>query len=183
MRFPMRDPEILKANEEIVRKFSRVEADLLLCREAGELFERLILGIEEAFDVPFVWLSLLRRPETGILRKILAKSDILRDRINNIAPASFFEIVPDGTDPVLAAGDLRAYYRLMPPDVKYLLRSLAVTPLTCRGLPIGSLNHGDASPNRYRPGMDTDSLGHLGKTVSEKLSLLLPATGSGITGH
>ena len=89
MRFPMRDPEILKANEEIVRKFSRVEADLLLCREAGELFERLILGIEEAFDVPFVWLSLLRRPETGILRKILAKSDILRDRINNIARRLF----------------------------------------------------------------------------------------------
>jgi uncharacterized protein YigA (DUF484 family) len=39
---------------------------------------------------------------------------------------------------------------------------------------IGSLNHGDASPDRYRPGMDTTLLNHLALTVSDQLSRLSP---------
>ena len=60
----MNDPDILKMNDEIARKFGKIEADLAVCRGIGELFERLLSGSEEAFGVPFVWLSLLRSPET-----------------------------------------------------------------------------------------------------------------------
>jgi uncharacterized protein YigA (DUF484 family) len=42
------------------------------------------------------------------------------------------------------------------------------------GVMIGSLNHGDASSDRYRPGMDTALLNHLARTVSEQLSRPLP---------
>jgi uncharacterized protein YigA (DUF484 family) len=170
----MNDPDILKTNDEIARKFGGIEADLAVCRGIGELFERLLSGSEEAFGVPFVWLSLLRRPETEALLKLLGKSDILRDRINTIAPASFLEILPDVAHPLLTSGDLRPFFRLMPPNVKYFLRSLAIAPLTRHGVLIGSLNHGDASPDRYRPGMDTTLLDHLARTVSEHLSRLLP---------
>ncbi len=170
----MNDPDIRETNDEIARKFGGIEADLALCRGIGELFERLLSGSEEAFGVPFVWLSLLRRPETEMLLKLLGKSDILRDRINIIAPAPFLEIVPDFTHPLLVSGDLRPFFRLMPPNVKYFLRSLAIAPLTRHGVLIGSLNHGDASPDRYRPGMDTALLDHLARTVSEQLSRLLP---------
>jgi len=166
----MNDPDILKTNDEIARKFGEIEADLAVCRGIGELFERLLSGSEEAFGVPFIWLSLLRRPETEALLKLLGKSDILRDRINSIAPASFLEVVPDAAHPLLASGDLRPFFRLMPPNVKYFLRSLAVAPLACHGVLIGSLNHGDASPDRYRPGMDTTLLNHLALTVSDHLS-------------
>ena len=170
----MNDTDILKTNDEIARKFGEIEADLAACREIGELFERLLSGSEEAFGVPFVWLSLLRKPETEALLKHLGKSDVLRDRINIIAPASFLEILPDVAHPLLASGDLRPFFRLMPPNVKYFLRSLAIAPLTRHNCLIGSLNHGDASPDRYRPGMETALLDHLSRTVSEHLSLLLP---------
>ncbi|MCX5821271.1 MAG: hypothetical protein NT047_15400 [Deltaproteobacteria bacterium] len=179
----MNDPDILKANDEIARKFGGIEADLAICRGIGELFERLISGSEEAFGVPFVWLSLLRRPETEALLEPFGKSDILRDRINIIAPAPFLEILPDVAHPLLASGDLRPFFRLMPPNVKYFLRSLAIAPLTRHGCLIGSLNHGDASPDRYRPGMETALLDHLARTVSEQLSRLLPPDKPSTTGN
>ena len=65
----------------------------------------------------------------------------------------------------------------MPPNVKYFLRSLAIAPFSLHGRLIGSLNHGDASPDRYRPGMETALLDHLARTVSEQLSRLLPPGG------
>jgi uncharacterized protein YigA (DUF484 family) len=170
----MNDPDIHKANDEIARKFGGIEADLAVCRGIGELFERLLLGSEEAFGIPFVWLSLLQGPETEALLKLLGKSDILQDRINIIAPAPFLEILPDVAHPLLASGDLRPFFRLMPPNVKYFLRSLAIAPFTCHDCLVGSLNHGDASPARYRPGMDTALLDHLARTLSEQLSRLLP---------
>ena len=179
----MNDPDILKANEEISRKFGRIEADLAVCRGIGELFERLISGSEDAFGVPFVWLSLLRRPETQALLSPLGKSESLRDRINIIAPAPFLEILPDVAHPFLASGDLRPFFRLMPPNVKYFLRSLAIAPLTRHGCLIGSLNHGDASPDRYRQGMDTALLDHLARAVSKQLSRLLPPEKPGVTGN
>jgi two-component system cell cycle response regulator len=179
----MNDPDIRKTNDEIARKFGGIEADLAVCRGIGELFERLLWGSEEAFGVPFVWLSLLRSPETEALLNLLRESDILQDRINIIAPAPFLEILPDVANPLLASGDLRPFFRLMPPNVKYFLRSLAIAPLTRHGCLIGSLNHGDASPDRYRPGMETALLDHLARTVSEQISRLLPPEKPGATGN
>lgn len=177
----MNDPDIRKTNDEIARKFRGIETDLAVCRGIGELFERLISGSEEAFGVPFIWLSLLRIPETEALLTSLGKSESLRDRINIIAPASFLEILPDVAHPLLVSGDLRPFFRLMPPNVKYFLRSLAIAPLTRHDCLIGSLNHGDASPDRYRPGMETALLDHLARTVSEQLSRLLPPEKPGAT--
>jgi two-component system cell cycle response regulator len=179
----MNEPDIRKTNDEIARKFGGIEADLAVCRGIGELFERLLWGSEEAFGVPFVWLSLLRSPETEALLNLLRESDILQDRINIIAPAPFLEILPDVANPLLASGDLRPFFRLMPPNVKYFLRSLAIAPLTRHGCLIGSLNHGDASPDRYRPGMETALLDHLARTVSEQISRLLPPEKPGATGN
>jgi hypothetical protein len=64
----MNEPDIRKTNDEIARKFGGIEADLAVCRGIRELFERLLSGSEEAFGVPFVWLSLLHGPETEELR-------------------------------------------------------------------------------------------------------------------
>jgi uncharacterized protein YigA (DUF484 family) len=178
----MNDPDILKANDAIARKFGGIEADLAVCRGTGELFERLLSGSGEAFGIPFVWLSILRSPETETLIRILNDSELLRNRLNVIEPPSFLEICADGPSSVIASGDLRPFFRLMPPNVKYFIRSLAVTPLSLQGVMIGSLNHGDASPERYRPGMDTALLDHLAATVSRRLSELLPPEENGATG-
>ena len=188
----MNDPDILKTNDEIARKFGEIEADLAVCRGIGELFERLLSGSEEAFGIPFVWLSLLRRPETEALLKLLGKSDILRDRINIIAPAPFLEIVPDAAHPLLASGDLRPFFRLMPPNVKYFLRSLAVAPLTLprradrqpepRGRLSGSLpaRHGHhpadpPCPKRLRPSFPSPSIGSVLSFCTGRAMSLIPA--------
>ncbi len=145
----MNDPDILKINEEITRKFRKIEADLALCRSAVELFEALLADIETEFGIPFVWLSLIRIPETTGLQKNLEASPLLRDRLNLIEKAPFLAVVPDGAPPLLVSGDLRPFFRLLPPNRKYFIRSLAVSPLTLHGRLIGSLNQGDASPERY----------------------------------
>jgi len=178
----MNDPDILKMNDELARKFGKIEAELVVCRGIGELFERLLSGSGEAFGIPFVWLSILRDPKTETLLRILNDSELLRNRLNVIEPSSFLEVCPDGPSSVIASGDLRPFFRLMPPNVKYFIRSLAVAPLALHGRLIGSLNHGDASPERYRPGMGTTLLDHLAATVSGRLSDLLPPGENGAAG-
>ncbi len=173
----MEEPDVTTINDEIARKFRKVEADLSTRRSAAELFETLLAAIEREFGVPFVWLSLIRIPETAGLRKSLEASAFLSNRLNSIERGHFREIVPESGAPLLVSGDLRPFFRLLPRTRKYLIRSLAVSPLTLRGTPIGSINHGDASPGRYEPGMDTTLLMHLARSVSESLARLLPPDG------
>ena len=178
----MNDPDILKMNDELARKFGKIEADLVVCRESGNSSRGCFRKSGEVFGIPFVWLSILRDPKTETLLRILNDSELLRNRLNVIEPSSFLEVCPDGPSSVIASGDLRPFFRLMPPNVKYFIRSLAVAPLALHGRLIGSLNHGDASPERYRPGMGTTLLDHLAATVSSRLSDLLPPGASGATG-
>ena len=170
-------PDITTINDEIARKFRKIEAGLSSHRTAAELFEALLVGIEAEFAIPFVWLSVIRLPETAGLRKSLEASAFLRDRLNSIDKTTFLEIVPDFAAPLLVSGDLRPFFRLLPHTRKYLIRSLAVSPLALHGTPIGSLNQGDTSPARYEPGMDTTLLRHLARSVSESLARLLPPVG------
>ncbi len=176
----MSGPDIPKINEGIARKFLKIETDLGLRGSALELFEALLSDIQTDFGIPFVWLSLIRLTETSGLRKSLEASPLLRDRLNLIENALFLEIAPRVAPPLLAGGDLaggdlKPFFRLLPPNRKYFIRSIAVSPLTLHGRLIGSLNQGDSSPERYEPGMDTTLLMHLAQSVSDRLSALLPS--------
>jgi uncharacterized protein YigA (DUF484 family) len=170
----MDEADIPKINEEIAQKFLKIEADIAACRTAVELFEALVVELEAAFGIPFVWLTILRVPETTGLRNDLATSDIIGERLNLIAKELFLEVIPAGASPLLACGHLGPFFRLMPRNRKYFVRSLAVSPITVHGKLIGSVNHGDPSPSRYEPGMDTTLLMHLAACVSDRLSAILP---------
>jgi uncharacterized protein YigA (DUF484 family) len=170
----MNGPDIPTINEEITRKYRKIETHLALCRSAMELFEALLADIQTEFGIPFVWLSLIRIPSMTGLQKSLEASPLLQDRLNLIEKAPFIEVVPDGATPLLFSGDLRPFFRLLPHRRQYFIRSLAVSPLTLRGRLIGSLNQGDSSPEHYHPGMDTTLLMHLAQRVSDRLSHLLP---------
>ena len=171
----MNGPDIPKINEEITRKFRKIEAHLAPCRSIVELFETLLTDIQTEFHIPFVWLSLIRIPTMTGLQKSMDASPFLLDRLNLIEKAPFFEVIPDGLPPLLVNGDLRSFFRLLPHRRKYFIRSLAISPLTLHGRLIGSLNQGDSSPERYQPGMDTTLLMHLARSISDHLSHLLPA--------
>lgn len=165
--------DISRINREIALKFQAIEEECSLCRSVPELFERLLSSLEKRFAIPYVWLTLLRLPRTERLLKEVETSAFLSERLNVIAEEAFREIVPDVPIPILASGDMRPFFRLLPSARKYFLRSIAIAPLALGGLHIGSLNHGDHSPDRYRPGMDTSLLYHLATTVSGKVADIL----------
>jgi uncharacterized protein YigA (DUF484 family) len=165
--------ETIKKNNELADKFSRIEAELPLFSKPTELFEKLLVRLQDEFSIPFVWLSFVDRPEDiGLLQSITA-SEILRDRLNLIAEAQFLELATQGAKPVLANKDLQPFYRLFPKNKKFFIKSIAIAPFMLDGRIIGSINYGDAANLRYEPGMDTSLLQHLTGTVSSCLTGLL----------
>jgi uncharacterized protein YigA (DUF484 family) len=170
--------ETIRKNKEIADKFARIEAELPLFSEPTELFEKLLVRLHEEFAVPFVWLSIVDRPEISSLSKALRASGILADRLSLIDEAPFLELASHGLTPVLANKDLHPFYRLFPKNKKFFIKSIAVTPISIDGRIIGSINYGDAAGMRYEPGMDTSLLAHLTAEISTCLTRLLKATPS-----
>lgn len=163
----------LRWNEDVTRKFSGVAREIADSRGVTELFEHVITCMESTFGIPFVWFSLVRGPEADALRSAAADSRMLGERLNLIDGESLAFLLDGRTDPLLVNGDLRSFYRLLPPTKKYLLRSLAVVPFTLGNRLAGSLNHGDPSPDRYHPDLATDLLLQLGVGLSRRLGELV----------
>ena len=165
--------DILNMNNEIAIKFTKLEEKLAGSEGIGELFHDMVFESAEAFGIPYLWISLLRIPETWPIVYTLNNDNALKDRLNIIEPARYFEICPKDPIPLLASTDIKVFFRLMPPKLKFILRSIAIAPINLHGYTIGSINHGDPSPDRYRPGMDTTMLEHLMAVFSKRLSELL----------
>ena len=162
--------ETKRVNEAIQETFSRIEDSLSAAADVGELIAYVLQQLQEAFTIPFAWFSLVDHPETTGWKEILIKSPFLRDRLNQIDAAAFSELAVKGANPVLANGDLKPFYRLLPQSNKYFIKSIAMTPITMNGVFIGSLNFGDAAPTRYHAEMDTSLLAHLASAVSKNLT-------------
>jgi uncharacterized protein YigA (DUF484 family) len=160
-------------NNEIAIKFIKLETEIAVCGHIGELFAKVVFDGARAFEIPSVWISLLRIPETWPIVHALNNEPLLKDRLNIIDQTSFADLCPEGAGALLASIDVRPFYRLMPPKLKFLFRSIAVAPINLHGYVVGSVNHADPSPKRYRPGMDTTMLEHLMAVFSHRLSELL----------
>ena len=167
--------ERVKRNEEIERKFFAVEARILSILNFKDLFENLLTEIRKEFDIPYVWLSLIQEHHVANLIRQLGTSGMLDNKLNIIEPEAFRKLVNNGSRPILINGDLGPYYRLFPDHEKYLVRSLALIPLTLENGVIGSLNCGDYAPDRYHPGMDVSLL--------ERLSVILSICISNVAAH
>lgn len=162
--------ETLKINQEIARKFFEIESSILSILDFKDLFEELLSEIKEKFGVPYVWFSVIDKSEISDLIHTLTASEILKDRLNLVERNSFLSLIADNTKPILANEDLKPFYKLLPQKQKYLVRSLAVAPLTLDGEIIGSLNYADHSELRYQSDMEVDLLEQLAVKVSLCLS-------------
>jgi len=162
--------ETKQVNATIQETFSRIEDSLPAAGDVGELIAYVLQELQEAFTIPFAWFSLVDLPETMGWKEILIKSPFLRDRLNQIDAAAFSELAVKKADPVLANGDLKPFYRLLPHSNKYFIKSIAMAPITMNGVFIGSLNFGDAAPTRYHGEMDISLLAHLAAAVSKNLT-------------
>lgn len=161
--------ETKRVNEAIQDTFSRIEDSLSAAGDIDELIAYVLQELQEAFTIPFAWFSFVDHPETTGWKEILMESPILRDRLNQIDATAFSELAVKGTDPVLANGELKPFYRLLPQSNKYFIKSIAMAPITMNGVYVGSLNFGDAAPTRYHSEMDTSLLAHLAAAVSKSL--------------
>ena len=160
-------------NAEIAARFEKIETRLPEAKNIAGLFETLFAGIEKEFRVPFVWLTLLNTESAAPIITAIKSSDILKNRLNVITPELFREILPDGLKPVLANKDLPLFYKLLPSNNKYFVRSLAIVPFKFRDEIVGSWNNGDAYHNRYTPDMETGLLQKLAESISRYLSKLI----------
>lgn len=173
----MRDREeifqIIRTNEEIARKFLKIESLIPTFVNVKELFEKLVEYQEREFNIPFVWVSIIRRKELEGITRLLCSSPILKDRISIVDENVFLELLSHRASPLLVNNNLKPFYRLLPKKRKFLIRSLAVAPICLNTSIVGSFNYGDFSPLRYHPDMDTSLLEKLTGRISSTLTVLM----------
>jgi uncharacterized protein YigA (DUF484 family) len=162
--------DILKTNEEIAKKINKIEKHLPSFLNAKDLFEKLLIQIQEEFSIPFVWISAVAETGFASLIQLLRSSHIIKERLNIIDRATFLNIIGESTKPVLVNNDLKPFYKLLPRKKKFFIKSIAIAPIIVNGEIIGSINLGDFSNLRYQPGMDTGLLEKLVSNVSLCLS-------------
>jgi len=163
--------ERLRENEEIAKKFYEVEKRILSILSFKDLFDALMTEIKKQFNIPYIWISIIKNSEAHRLIESMADLDEeLTESINIIDKSSFFALTGRQTEPILANDGLKPYFRMFPQQRHYLVKSIAIAPITMDGEIIGSLNQGDSVQTRFEPGMDTSLLEQLATKVSLCLS-------------
>ena len=167
--------DIERINTKIAASFGKIETGLSEAKNIAGLFEILFAGIEKEFEVPFVWLTLTDTVNNKLIIAAIKSSDVLQDRLKVIMPELFCEILPAGLKPVLVNKDLQPYYKLLPSNRKYFVKSLALVPFKVNDEIAGSWNNGDAYHDRYTPDMETNLLQNLAQSVSVRLTEIVSA--------
>lgn len=165
--------ETLEKNQEIAQKFFEIEISVLSILNFNDFLERLLTEIQQKRNIPFVWLTLIEGTDASDMIQQAASSSILQERTNIVNRGTFLSLINNSTAPVLANSNLKSFQPLIPGRYINCIRSLAVVPLTLDGEIIGSINHGDYSPDRYNPDMGTILLRQLATIISICLSNVL----------
>lgn len=162
---------ILRENEIVAAKFHDVESKILSVLNYRDFFEVLLSEIMVRFYLPFVWISLIEEKEvTRLILESLGESQMLKDKSRIIKAAYFKELCGTSSAPLLANRDLPPFYGLFPENRNYLIKSIAIVPITLDGEIIGSLNLADTDEERFHPDFETSLLERLAIKVSLCLS-------------
>jgi len=167
------EEDMKSINDLLTARFKKIEDGVVLAENIAGLFENLVEGIEKEFSVPFVWLTLMDHEKAVPIINEIKSSDILKSRFSVVSQELLEIILSGGSKPILANKDLQPFYRLLPPNRKYFVKSIAVVPFAIDGQMIGTWNSGDADANRYEPDMRTDLIESLTAQISRKLSQLI----------
>lgn len=162
--------ENITINEGIAKKLFEIEVVILSISNFKDLFEKLLLLIEEKFRIPHVWISIISGNDISDLLKALESSQLLKERLNIVKKDVFLNLINNEKSPILVNSYLRPFYQLLPKNEKYFAKSLAIMPLVLDGNVIGSLNLGDFSGFRFQPSMDTFFLSQISVKISICLS-------------
>jgi uncharacterized protein YigA (DUF484 family) len=164
---------IERINTKIASGFEKIEMKLAEAKDAAELFEILLMGVEEEFGVPFVWLTVSDTKKNLRFIEMAKSSGFLKERLNIVKPHFFKEVFSSGLKPVLVNTNLTTYYRLFPEHRKYFVKSMALVPFKINGELSASWNNGDAVESRYSPDMETNLLQKIARLISSRLDELV----------
>lgn len=162
--------ERLRENDAISKKFHHIESRILSILNFKDLFEALLNEIQQQFQIPYAWISLVEHSDVSSLIRSLKTSDILKERMNLVSKEIFDSLIGDPQRPRLVNDQLKPFFKLLPPKQKFFFKSLALVPISMDGQLIGSLNQADHTPTRFQPGIDTSLLEQLALKVSLCLS-------------
>ncbi len=163
--------ERVRENDEIATRFHKVERRILSVLDFKDFFEILLYEIIETFNMPYVWLSVIEGSEVEeVMLQTSDDSGVLAHRVNKIKGSVFNGLVGTGTTPILINKNLKPYYIFFPENNAYMVKSMAIAPITLDGKIIGSLNQGDNDVTRFEPGKDVGLLEQLAIKVSLCLS-------------
>ena len=165
-----RSEEISRRNAETTRKFFEIEKRILSILNYKDLFEVLLSEIKLKFNMPYVWISLIEKSEVMSFIEHLEGSEILKENMNVVDKITFLKLIGTNTTPILINDNLKAFYKLVPRQERYTIRSIAISPISFDGEIIGSLNQAHILPGHFKPGLDTSSLEQLAVKVSFCLS-------------
>ena len=161
----------IKENELTASRFQKVENKILSVLNFRDFFDVLLTEIMDVFKVPYVWITFIEDCEAA--RMILSsarESELLSERVNLISSSLFKGLLGESPTPVLVNTDLKPYFRMLPESRRYLVRSMAISPITVDGKIIGSINQADSDQGRFDPEFDTSLLEQLAVKVSLCLS-------------
>lgn len=180
---------VLTRNQAIAEKFFRIESEILTISNYRDFFDRLMASIQDVFNIPHAWLSVIDQSVVAKTLRELAEAEAFTGRVTFIDWHSFSEVCPDPEMLTLANRDMKRFAPLLPEGMDAPPASMAVVPLTLDGKLVGSLNLGDDDKGRYHENMETFFLSQLSVKISlcltnvaahEKLVML--ATRDSLTG-
>jgi diguanylate cyclase (GGDEF)-like protein len=160
----------LYENEKIQRKFYELESKILSILNFQDFFEILLTEMGNIFNVPYVWLSVIKKSSLAELINPLVNSKIIIEKTRFINRSDFDAVFGNISTPRLFNNTLEPFTVFLPKDNQYHTGSMAIAPVHIDGEIVGSLNQWDSSPTRFEPDMDTSSLEQLMMKVSLCLS-------------
>ncbi len=160
----------LHENEKLQRKFHVLESKLLSILSLQDFFEILLTEMSHIFQVPYVWLSVIKKSSLANLINPLIHSKIIIAKTQFLDRERFDEVFGENATPLLFSRNIHACEVFLPGSQKCQTGSLAIAPVQIDGEIVGSLNQWDPSPARFKPDMDTSLLEQLMMKVSLCLS-------------
>ena len=162
--------ERFRENEQLAEKFHLLETRILGVLKFQDFFQELLEQISAIFEVPHVWLSLIKDEAAADPIRRATVAPRLRARLNQLDAEQFRKLFGRDDKPLLENENLERYRLLLPETDRFHFNSLAMVPVTLDGKLVGSLNLADPSASRYRPGYNPIHLQRLAIKVSLCLS-------------
>lgn len=160
----------LNENEKIQRKFHQLESKILSILNFQDFFEILLTEMGNIFNVPYVWLSVIKKSSLASLINPLIDSKIIIEKTKFIDRSDFNAVFGNISTPRLYSNALEPLTVFLPKENKYYTGSMAIAPVYIDGEIVGSLNQWDYSSIRFEPDMDTSFLEQLMMKISLCLS-------------